>query len=257
MIIWTAIATGLAAIATAIAAGFTAYMAKQTKKSAEAAEDSVKQAGEELKVLERQSLAMDVQARVAQQLLTKGSMPLLVPLAWDEQDLSTFLNPSVNLPPEALGVSQVTARGSYIVKADNGALLLYVEMMNLGSGVAVVNSPNLKGSFWQLFLVSELASLVDVSFSPSQPVIAPGGTGRYMAYIHDPDGSIWDYLNTNMWEHGIPVTFRYQDFALPITKIYCVSFWLLLSERKVFPHKVTFTGYDLFENQIAIPEEFK
>lgn len=272
MINWTAVATGGAAIATAVAAAFTAYMAKETKKSAIAAEKSVAQAGEELKLLEQQTTTMVNQERIARRVLERGSTPLLIPIAFGEQDLWEITSPTSPQPPErhtqghprfggrADGGEEL--RGSFVTPPEqDGKWFIYVEMRNVGAGPAVAinpDDPKIFGSFWQLYLPGELNSLRNIPIKPSQPVVPPRANVRYVALIEDSEQRIWQYLNdvqSEPWPKKIPVMFKYQDFSLQNT--YCVSCQLSLINRKLLPDGVRFSGYDQLRGDTTIDGDLK
>jgi hypothetical protein len=267
----SAVATAVAALATAGAAAFTASMAKQTKISASATQKSVEQAEEQLKVLKLQTDGIIKQAHAAQQTLVREFTPLLIPIAFGEQDLWEIASSTSPQPPKRRlqpGVHDQSRneveelRGSFVTLPElDGRWFIHIEMRNIGAGAAVASTPDnskICGSFWQSSLPGELYSVINVPIKASQPVVPPGGSVRYVALIEDFEHKVWQYLDDTQSEPAkkqIPVTFAYQDFALQHT--YRVSCLLSFFNRKLLPEDVRFTDGGQVSRGTTIGEDLE
>ncbi|MCL4553170.1 MAG: hypothetical protein M1305_06440 [Candidatus Marsarchaeota archaeon] len=272
-----AIATGTAAAATAVAAGFTAYMAKQTKKSAQAAENSVFESAKELKVLEmqtqllaEQTSAITGQTQLARMALTRGDRPLLIPVAGDEQTITTSAklaasNSTVTLRTFGGATREWPAhgRGSLVATPwglNDPSVWVIIDMRNVGTGLAMLRNPTLDlthglpgGRFSSPLLSDLLQSSVSQMLWPQQPVVPPGENTLFVARIDDPEKNIWQRLSNRQVEstpNTIDAEFYYQDLSRSATYSVFITFSISDDLGWLIPGTPTFTGYDLPEMQI-------
>ena len=249
MINWTAIATGGAAIATAVAAAFTAYMANQTKKSAQAAENSAVQSAKELRVLEtqaellaKQTSAITEQARLARMALAQGSTPLLVPVLAYEFVVPDNPNQS---SPNKLYTPKVSRDGSRVFVEGN-LLWFYVELRNVGTGLAVVaNLEDDPGSDLTSCQISSsaLSKPSDGSLRIHQPIIPAGESATFRGVI-DLDGQL-SLQRLREPDSTNKAIFTYQDLSR--SRTFQLSFRFGVIDDMLAPNQITFTGYDLPE----------
>lgn len=244
---FAALATGGAAIATAVAAVFTASMAKQTKRSAEAAEDSVKQSEVELKLLEDQTKAGTTQAEVAQRVFARESTPLLVPVLAYEFVIPD--NPNQDRPGK-LFTPKVPRCGSWAFVDQANLLWFYVELRNVGRGVAVVGNLTedldhnlISGQIFSSAFLKPVEAILPGNLLILQPVI-PAGESMYFVGCVDYDGQS-SLRKLGERDSDNKAIFTYQDLSR--TRTFQLSFKFSLIDNMLAPNQLSFTGYDLPE----------
>lgn len=243
MIDWTAVA----AIATAVAAGVTAAMAVETRKvakatqtAAEASNASVDQERQQLVKLTEQTEAIISQAQLARAALTQSSLPLLLPVAaWKHPPRTNTAtqDSSLSLFERSGGALRAhpEMRGAMILQTHrlDSSLWIVIEIRNIGTGLAVLTTPNLdysRGSVGGTFFAWQwndrlLASPGSQWLTPQEPALPPGESTYFVARLEDPDEKAWEALfGAGSELRQIQTTFTYQDLTRGYTYEMSINF---------------------------------
>jgi hypothetical protein len=269
MIDWTALTggtTALAALVTAWMAIETRKVAKATQASAEASRASVEQDKQQLVKLTEQTEAIISQAQLARAALTQSSLPLLLPVAaWNhplraniattDSSLILFERSGSDLPvnPEMRG-AMILQTHSY-----DSSLWIVIEIRNIGTGLAVLTTPNLDfsrgsvgGTFFAWQWSSRLTTPGSQWLTPQDPALPPGESTYFVARLENSDEQAW---NTLIGANGselrqIETTFTYQDLTREYTYKMSINFgWAFNNKHPntilLRPGTPIYEGYDL------------
>ncbi len=263
--------TALAAVVTAFLALVTGWMAWETRKSAVASlkasqngEKALLQVNRELALLDSQTRAVQEQASLTRASIMMNAIPILVPVAISER-----LNATTEAPlpfgttyklRDKFGSEREwdpSWRGSQIVKGgnDDSSVWVLIEMRNIGSGSAVVDSnvvsvedDALGGQLGCSLLSDVLSTPISHKLNPQQKVIPPSESTFFVARLYKEGQSLWERL-MNGWGTSagtlIDTKFIYQGLLIEEKYQTLVDFRVVRENGELSSMPPTFLGFGL------------